>query len=494
LYELLTGRPPYRIKSWALHEIAHAICEQDPIRPSAGILRTAATQDEEPGAELTADTVSEVREGKPARLKRRLTGDVDNIVMKALQKSPAQRYLSVEQFSEDIRRHLEGLPVTARNGTTIYRVGKFVQRHRIAVAAGALVLATMMGAVAATKREAEVAAGQAQKAEIERGRADLQKQVAEQQRNRAAQEAERAQLKSHEADQQQQLAELRAREAVFQRRRAEEKATEANTQREAAERRFKYARDLASSLFGIFDEVKDLPGSKQARLLIARKAEEYTKLLVADGGDPSLADQLAAARSLGDTYDRDRPKQPAPTPPLKLMESWFLTGAGGGNFRAHVDTSIFHSGTASGSVQAMGAAGPSESGVLMQQFLAEEYRGKRLRMSAYIKSENVENWAALWMRVDGRQSILAFDNMQDRPIKGTHDWQKYNNVLDVPEKGMAIAFGILLSGQKGRVWFDDVQFETVGPEVSVTGRTNDEMERDLTASIPRGPANLDFEK
>lgn len=114
-------------------------------------------------------------------------------------------------------------------------------------------------------------------------------------------------------------------------------------------------------------------------------------------------------------------------------------------------------------------------GTLMQMFDAAEYRGKRLRFSASVKADGIAKWAGLWMRIDGTPStgsrtptMLGFDNMQSRPIKGSSDWKPYQVVLDVPEEAMAIAFGILLEGP-GQAWMDDVKLEAVGSEVPVTG-------------------------
>ncbi len=489
LYELLTGFRPYRLKELSLHEIAREVCEQEPMRPSAIVERPF--QDKESSELISAEAASASREGKPARLKRRLSGDLDNIVLKALKKDPAQRYASVEQLSDDIRRHLEGLPITARNDTTVYRVRKFVRRHKIGVAAAMAVMAAMIGAVAVTRRQADLAAVQAREAHLQRDRAEEQKQVAGRQRQRAEYEAHRATLNSLEAETQKRIAEERARDAVVQSRRAEEKSREADTQRQTAERRFKYARDLASSLFSIFDEVKDLPGSKTARLLIADKAAEYIKLLADDGSDPSLRTQLAAAQALGRIYDS--PKRPSQAISPRLMERWVLSGGNPTDYRTQVDTSVFHSGKASGCLYSVADASPSGFGTLMQGFSVGEYRGKRVRMSGYVKADDVEGWAGLWMRIDGEQPNLAFDNMQERPIKNSHDWGKYEVVLDVPQKGEEIVFGILLGG-KGRVWLDDVQFESVGQEVTVTGKSIEQRRREQAANIPAKPANLDFEQ
>jgi hypothetical protein len=125
-------------------------------------------------------------------------------------------------------------------------------------------------------------------------------------------------------------------------------------------------------------------------------------------------------------------------------------------------------------------------GTLMQMFKANNYRNKRMRLSAMTKSEGIDHWAGLWMRVDGpeRGKYLAFDNMQNRPIKGTTDWQKYMVVLDIPQESVHIAFGILLDG-KGQIWFSNIEFEEVGTDVPVTSS-------DKNGEYPDKPENLDF--
>jgi eukaryotic-like serine/threonine-protein kinase len=100
-----------------------------------------------------------------AKLRRRLKGDLDVIVLKALRKEPQRRYVSVEQMAEDIRRHLEGLPVKAVPDSTSYRLRKFVQRHRLGVTATALILVVVLGGIAATVRQARIAAANQRKAE-----------------------------------------------------------------------------------------------------------------------------------------------------------------------------------------------------------------------------------------------------------------------------------------------------------------------------------------
>ena len=131
LYELLTGAKPHRMEQYTPQAIERAICEQEVLRPS-----------------LAAKT-------KP--LARRLSGDLDNILLRALQKDPARRYASAEQFSEDLRRHLAHQPVLARPDTMLYRLVKFAQRRRGAVMAGAAVLLSLAAGVIVSTREARVA-------------------------------------------------------------------------------------------------------------------------------------------------------------------------------------------------------------------------------------------------------------------------------------------------------------------------------------------------
>jgi hypothetical protein len=185
-------------------------------------------------------------------------------------------------------------------------------------------------------------------------------------------------------------------------------------------------------------------------------------------------------------------------------EGWGKAGANRVQYDVGVDRRVKHAGTASAYVKPNVLEFNKESfGTLMQSFRADEYRGKRVRMTAYVKAEDVGRWAGLWMRIDGAtKSPMTFDNMGNRPIKGTSDWQKYELVLDIPDDSAAIAFGILLAGG-GQVWVDDFNFEVVGNDVPSTDRgvpvrdsTESEIEsrRGYLEKASRQPSNLDFEK
>lgn len=141
LYELLSGHRPYRLTQHTPGEIERAICEQDPETPSTAVNRVEIDTTSD-GATITKtpELVSEVREGQPEKLRRRLRGDLDNIVLKALQKEPERRYRSAEEFSQDIARHQRNMPVKARPSTIIYRASKFVRRYKVEAVAAFVVI------------------------------------------------------------------------------------------------------------------------------------------------------------------------------------------------------------------------------------------------------------------------------------------------------------------------------------------------------------------
>jgi serine/threonine-protein kinase len=140
LYLLLSGRSPYDCDRRNVAAMVEAICRVEPARPSVAVTLAPASADAG-----TPDAIAYARSTTVERLRRRLAGDLDNIVLKALQKEAARRYQSALQLSEDLRRHLDGLPVTARKDTLGYRSRKFIGRHRAGVA-GALLVALSLAA------------------------------------------------------------------------------------------------------------------------------------------------------------------------------------------------------------------------------------------------------------------------------------------------------------------------------------------------------------
>lgn len=156
LYELLTDRLPYDVNSRRLDEVAKIVCETNPPRPSEAVSsrQSAVGSSTAENKGQTNENKAETNLKSKTRNPKFLRGDLDNIILKALRKEPNRRYSSVEKFSDDIRRHLEGLPVTARPDTFSYRAEKFIQRNRLAVLASLLILLTLIGGIAATSWQA----------------------------------------------------------------------------------------------------------------------------------------------------------------------------------------------------------------------------------------------------------------------------------------------------------------------------------------------------
>lgn len=158
LYELLSGHRAHHLTSHLPHEIARAVLETDPEKPSTALRRKDDASEQ--GMEktpITPELISSLRADSPEKLRQRISGDLDNIVLKAIRKEPRERYSSADQLSEDIRRDLEHLPILARKSTFAYRCRKYVQRHKVGVGASALVLLSLLTGIVLTGREARIA-------------------------------------------------------------------------------------------------------------------------------------------------------------------------------------------------------------------------------------------------------------------------------------------------------------------------------------------------
>src|ERR1700676_1009110 len=155
LYQLLTGRSPYRLLSYSQLQLERAICMDDPVRPSQMVISKL-------NGETPADRsrLSDRRGLSPQRLRARLSGDLDAIVAMAMRKEPDRRYPSVEALADDLSRHLLGQPVRARQGDWRYNTAKFLRRHVWAaagVAAAFLGLALFGGVTAWENHRIELA-------------------------------------------------------------------------------------------------------------------------------------------------------------------------------------------------------------------------------------------------------------------------------------------------------------------------------------------------
>jgi tetratricopeptide (TPR) repeat protein/tRNA A-37 threonylcarbamoyl transferase component Bud32 len=217
LYCLLTGRLPYRLRPQSADDMARTVGQTEPQRPSA---------------------VTDATRG------RRLRGDLDNIVLMALRKEPERRYATVDQFSDDIRRHLEARPVLARRDTLAYRAGKFVRRNTAVSVAAALVVLSLVGGIVMTSWQAQ---------------------------------------------------------------RAREQEAIAIAEKARAERRFNEVRQLARSvLFDYHDAIEHLSGATAIRERLVKDGLAYLDSLAREAsGDPELQRELAAAYDrVGDVRGR----------------------------------------------------------------------------------------------------------------------------------------------------------------------------------------------
>jgi eukaryotic-like serine/threonine-protein kinase len=236
LYELLTDTLPYQITNKRIDEVARAVCETNPPRPSEAVVsqqlsvisyQLSADGSTERNQHPTKENQSKTNPKSKIQNLKLLRGDLDNILLKALRKEPARRYSSVEQFSEDLRRHLQGLPVVARPDTFSYRAEKFIKRNRVSVASAALVFLLLIGGVVGIS---------------------------------------------------------------WQYIRAER-------QRQLAEQRFNQVREIANNVvFKYHDGIANLQGSTEIRKMLVNDATKYLDNLSQDGeGDAGLQRELANA-------------------------------------------------------------------------------------------------------------------------------------------------------------------------------------------------------
>jgi serine/threonine protein kinase/Tfp pilus assembly protein PilF len=171
LYELLTGRRPFDMRDARLSEMEQIICNQSPPLPSSTMNPRALPAIER----VQIENAAEVRNTSPQRLRRELSGDLDNIVMKALRKEPERRYTSADELAADLRRFEDGQPVIARRDTWRYRSTKFVRRHALVVTASAALVVLLAGVATAMTLQAH--------------RLDQQRTIAEQEKRRSEETA-----------------------------------------------------------------------------------------------------------------------------------------------------------------------------------------------------------------------------------------------------------------------------------------------------------------
>jgi hypothetical protein len=169
------------------------------------------------------------------------------------------------------------------------------------------------------------------------------------------------------------------------------------------------------------------------------------------------------------------------------LKGWWHAGNRPKDYAVQADRTVVHGGKASARLSSA-VSEPAGFGSLMQIINADRWRGKRVRLTAFIRTRDVARRSAMWMRVDGTDrdggKWLAFDAMDNRPIAGNTEWTQYQIVLDVATHATQIAFGVTLSGP-GTTWVDDMKMEAVAQTVPITGVS--------LSALPDQPQNLTFE-
>ncbi len=358
-----------------------------------------------------------------ARPRAGIPADLDTVVVKAMQKEPGRRYASVEQLDEDLRRYLEGLPILARGDSLWYRTRKFASRQKTLLAATAAVLAVLVGGIAAIHMEARVA-----------------------QRERVR-------------------AEERAREAEHERVRAQQGEAEALRQRAEADRRLGELQRLAHGSARAYQATFE-PGNRQAAALLAEATRDSLLALDREGIlEPRMLPLLDTAAA--DLRSRDL----ASSPRWQIPHGWRAAAVNPEEYRVGIDRQFLYAGKPSLFLRSL-VERPSGGVSLYQEFSAVRYRGKRVRLSAVLRTDRAEGVAFLGLYT------VAGDEQGFRRVEvtGSGHWTRRDVVTDIPSDADLIRFMFSLLGA-GTAWAGNFDFQEVGRSVPLT---------------IRAPRNLDF--
>ncbi len=172
----------------------------------------------------------------------------------------------------------------------------------------------------------------------------------------------------------------------------------------------------------------------------------------------------------------------------QLPRGWTFFTTNPTSFEGGRDVTAAYQGSSCGMLRSVGKVTERRHALLLQKIDARAYRGQRVKLSAWVSADEVVGWGGIWLRVDDKEGVpLSFDNMMERPIRGTSTWSEYSIEMEVAPKAREIHFGLLLSGQ-GTLRVDSLNLVTAGP-----GRP---AEKVLTRirSLPSEPVNTGFEK
>jgi hypothetical protein len=236
------------------------------------------------------------------------------------------------------------------------------------------------------------------------------------------------------------------------------------------------------------------------RASLDRKLKDLSQLVA------EAKEREATRASVVEIAPIQRALPPAPPPPpsqppetsvpgvtTTAPAGWAKNGSKPGAYAVGVDRNQTLGGMPSAYVKSIEPAVDGFGG-MMQTNSAEEFAGKRVRLSGWMKTEDANDGGGhLWLRVDGQQrgTPLQFDNMNNRAPKGTTDWQQYSVVLDVPADASALAYGFFVQGA-GKMWVSGTKLEPVGPEVPSTNMLTTPIAQP-PRNLPKAPVNLSFD-
>jgi hypothetical protein len=190
-------------------------------------------------------------------------------------------------------------------------------------------------------------------------------------------------------------------------------------------------------------------------------------------------------------------------PKMTLPQHWFLSGenymAARNDYTAAIDRTVTYEGSGSGLLKSM--SDTAQGATLMQVSSASTYKGKRIRFSAFLRSEGIARRAGLWIRADDMDgTTVAFRNCYAASapksfVQGTTDWKEVEIFVDIPDTAMDLSFGVQMGGT-GTVWIDNASIDVIGPYDATRA---DQVERVPHKPIdPQKlsavPQNMDFEQ
>jgi len=180
----------------------------------------------------------------------------------------------------------------------------------------------------------------------------------------------------------------------------------------------------------------------------------------------------------------------------KMPDGWMNSGGTPTRYAMGKDNSTSYDGKYSATIKSI-VDKIDGFGTFGQFCDPDKYLGKRIRMTGYMKTKNVNDWAGFWLRVDADSDVVSFDNMHDgkknKSVKGTTNWTKYEIVLDVPSNATLLVYGALLAGS-GQIWFDNLSFEIVDNTVETTGYLTPTTKNVKKSTMRKPSYNLSFER